>query len=154
MILTGNNKPRPAVGGSSTTIVRLVNTKAHAIIDYCLSLLLVFSPWLFEFSPNGVPAKVAYLCAAFTCTFALITRFEFSICKFIPLKLHMRLDFLLGLFLAVSPVLFDFQVTVFKPHLVFGLTLMVIAAITDRILYRRFKAFQENNFDQKNNAAG
>lgn len=119
--------------------MRLVNTKAHALLDYCWGLILFFSPWLFGFSPRGQAALTAMIAGAFAILMALLTQFEFSIVKLIPLKWHLRVDFVFGLFLAFSPWILGFHRLVLKPHLVFGLTQVVIAVITDRVLYQTFR---------------
>ena len=123
--------------------MRLVNTKAHALIDYLLCILLIFSPFFFGFESNSTAGHTCVAGGLLVLCLALVTRFEFSLFKIVPLKAHMQIDFVSGLLLSVSPVLFDFHKTVFKPHLVFGLTQMVIAVITDRVLYRTFKQSQE-----------
>jgi hypothetical protein len=119
--------------------VRLVNTKAHALIDYCWGLVLLFSPWLFSFPSDGEAATIARIAGVLSVLLALFTQFEFSVVKIVPLKWHLRIDFLSGLFLASSPWLLDFNLEILKPHLVFGLTQMVIAVITDRVLYQTFR---------------
>jgi hypothetical protein len=117
--------------------MRLISTRTHGIIDYALGLMIIISPWTFSFSSSGA-ATVCALCAgSFTIALSLVTRFEGGAYKLIGLKFHLGSDALLGSLLAASPWIFKFSERVFKPHLVFGLALVFVSLLTDRILYSR-----------------
>ena len=119
--------------------MRLVNTKVHAVLDYLLGLTLLGAPWFFNYPPSGPKYIVPLIVGLVAAAMALVTRFEYSPFKIVPLKVHLLIDLLSGITLAVSPWLFGFHETVFKPHLVFGLTHAVVALITDHMLYDKVK---------------
>lgn len=117
--------------------MRIINTKVHGIIDYFLGALLVSSPWTFHFREVQSAVFIIVFAGLLTILLAVLTRFETGLLNFIPLKSHLVFDFLSGAFLASSPWLFHFHERIFKPHLVFGLGLIFIATLTDRILYSK-----------------
>jgi hypothetical protein len=124
---------------ANRTQVRMINTKAHASVDYCIGLVLILSPWIFDYRPWQRAHLIAGGVGVLGCALALLTRFEWGVFKVIPLRAHLIMDFISGIFLAFSPWLFHFKGQVFKPHLVFGLTAAVVAVITDRVLLEQVK---------------
>jgi hypothetical protein len=115
--------------------MRLVNTKAHGIFDYLMGLTLLACPYIFDFSKNGAPQKVCALVGIWIWIMSTITKYEFSMSKILNLRLHLAIDVLIGSFLAFSPWMFGFDHIVYKPHVVFGLTLIIVSLLTDRSLY-------------------
>jgi hypothetical protein len=126
--------------------VRFINTKAHALIDYILGLILVFLPWGFRFENEKTATFIMVTCGVFISLLAMFTKFEYSVFQVIDLLTHYRLDLAAGIFLAVSPWIFGFSAEVFKPHLVFGLTHLVIAALSDRVLYKVYKRYDKKTY--------
>jgi hypothetical protein len=53
--------------------------------------------------------------------YSLLTKYEMGLSKVLPFRVHLTLDMIGGLFLAVSPWLFVFADRVWAPHLVLGL---------------------------------
>jgi hypothetical protein len=121
--------------------VRFINTKAHALVDYTLGLILIFSPWGFGYENEETATFISVAAGVFISLLALLTKFEYSVLRVIELKTIYRMDFTAGMLLAFSPWIFGFSQHVFKPHLVFGLAHMVIAALSDRVLYKVYNRF-------------
>jgi hypothetical protein len=119
--------------------VRLINTKAHALVDYALGAVLLLSPWIFDFRAGGPEYVVAAATGSVSIALAMLTRFEYALAPLIPLRAHLYFDILCGIALATSPWSLGFCPRVFKPHLVFGLTQVVVAALTDRVLHVTMK---------------
>jgi len=113
--------------------MRLINTKAHGYYDYLLSSLLFLSPWVFQYNHDTVAYLTAVAVAFYLCVIALISRFELSVYKLVPMRIHFWCDYGAGVLLASSPWLFSFSALVYKPHLVFGLSMLVVAMLTDRL---------------------
>jgi hypothetical protein len=119
--------------------VRLVNTKAHALVDYLLGLFLVTSGWWFGFHGERQAETAVVIAGIYSIVSALFTAFEYSLAGIIPLKLHFAMDVGAGALLAASPWLFLFHEQAFKPHLVFGLTMMIVSLLTDRVLFSHYR---------------
>ncbi len=111
--------------------MRFMSTFLHGIGDYVGSILLIASPFLFGFATGGIEQWLPIVLGIIVFIYSLFTRFELGLIKVIPMRIHLVLDGLGGLLLAVSPWLFGFAGTVFLPHLIFGL-LEIGASLTTK----------------------
>jgi hypothetical protein len=110
-----------------------ISTRVHGMLDYPLGLLLIISPWLFGFADEtGVARWLPFVLGASVLVYSMLTRYEFALSPVIPMPVHLGLDAIGGLLLAVSPWLFGFADRVWLPHLVFGL-LEIGAAVSTRM---------------------
>ena len=112
--------------------MNILSTRAHGVIDYATGALLILAPYLFGFSTGGVEQWIPQLLGLAILGMSLITRYELSVTKIVPLPVHLGVDFAGGLLLAVSPWLFGFADVIWWPHLLVGLMEIVVAAITER----------------------
>lgn len=110
----------------------MIDTRTHGIIDYVTGVLLLVAPYLFGFATGGIEQWLPQLLGAMTIVMSLITRYELSVAKVIPLKVHLGVDIVSGVLLAVSPWLFGFADLIWWPHLLVGLMEIVIPLLTDR----------------------
>jgi len=111
--------------------MRFIPTRVHGVLDYASSLLLIAAPYLFGFA-NGGPAQwVPMMLGAGYVIVSLITDYELSLVRLVPMPVHLAIDAAGGLFLAASPWIFGFADQVFWPHLLLGL-FAVGAALTSR----------------------
>lgn len=101
--------------------MRFIPTKVHGVLDYVVGLLLIFAPRIFGFDNGGPEARIPVILGVMTLIYSLLTRYELGLIKVIPFRGHLSLDFLSGVFLAVSPWLFGFSDRVWVPHLIVGL---------------------------------
>ncbi|MDB5262236.1 MAG: hypothetical protein JWQ14_1517 [Adhaeribacter sp.] len=106
--------------------MRFISTKVHGILDYLMGILLIASPWIFNFDNGGAETWVPVILGIVMLLQALMTDFEMGIMKTISMGTHLRMDLIAGLFLAASPWIFGFSDTVWEPHVIFGL--MEVAA--------------------------
>jgi hypothetical protein len=90
-------------------------------MDYLMGILLIASPWLFDFARGGAETWVPVALGASAIIYSLITDYEYSISRSISMRTHLTLDLLSGILLAASPWLFNFNEYVYMPHLVLGL---------------------------------
>ena len=109
--------------------MRFLPTKIHGILDYLYGILLIASPQLFHFDELGI-SDVMYALGVVVIGYSLFTRYELSIFKGIPMKGHLALDLLVGVFLMASPWLFGFAGKVYLPYVLFGAFAIVAALIT------------------------
>src|SRR3712207_5392896 len=89
------------------------------------------APFVLGFADNGPAQWVPMALGAAILIMSLITNYELSLAKVIPMPLHLSVDAAGGLLLAASPWLFGFADQVFWPHLIIGL-LEIGAALTTR----------------------
>jgi hypothetical protein len=110
----------------------MISTRTHGIIDYLTGGLLIVAPYLFDFATGGVEQWLPQALGAMIIVMSLITKYELSVAKLIPLKLHLGVDVLGGILLAASPWLFGFADRIWWPHLLIGLMEIVVPLMTNR----------------------
>lgn len=101
-------------------------------MDYLMGILLIASPWLFDFARGGAETWVPVALGISALIYSLMTDYELSISRVIPMRTHLTLDMLSGVFLAASPWIFDFNEIVYLPHVILGLAEVGAALITER----------------------
>ena len=110
--------------------MRFISTRIHGIIDYFLGIALIAAPWLFNFVANGSETWIPVTLGVVLIVYSLFTDYEYGLVNNISVKTHLWLDSLLGIFLASSPWLFNFNLQVYQPHLWVGVLLTVVAIFT------------------------
>jgi hypothetical protein len=114
--------------------MKILSTKAHGVLDYLMSILIIASPWIFNFTRGGDETWVPVIVGAAGIVYSLFTNYEMGAFRTLSMRSHLTLDMLAGAFLAVSPWVFGFNDYVYLPHLVFGLLEMGAALMTDPIV--------------------
>jgi hypothetical protein len=110
----------------------MIDTRTHGMIDYVTGALLIAAPYLFGFATGGIEQWLPQVLGVAIIGMSLLTRYELSAAKVIPLKVHLGVDFASGALLAVSPWLFGFADVIWWPHLLVGLMEIVVVLMTDR----------------------
>lgn len=108
----------------------LRSTSDHGVLDYVLGLLTIGAPWLLGFAHGGSETWVLVVVGALGIASSLLTDYEWGAWRQLGLRLHLVLDGFRGLFLVLSPWLFDFAAAVWVPHAVIGFLVLVAAALT------------------------
>jgi hypothetical protein len=101
--------------------MKIIPTRVHGMLDYIVGLLLIFAPRIFGFQNGGPEDRIPVTLGVLTLIYSLLTRYEMGLFKLIPFRVHLTIDFLSGVFLAVSPWAFGFSDRVWAPHLIVGL---------------------------------
>ena len=112
--------------------MKIIDRKTHGYLDYLVGLLLIASPWLFDFYRGGAETWIPVVLGASALVYSLFKDYELGASKQIPYGIHLTLDIVSGIFLAVSPWLFNFDEHVYLPHLIFGILEVGVAAMTKR----------------------
>ncbi|MGB3780817.1 MAG: SPW repeat protein [Tunicatimonas sp.] len=113
--------------------MRIIPTKVHGVLDYLSGLLLIASPWLFDFANGGAAQWVPILVGATILLVSLVTDYELSVAKLVSMPTHLALDMLSGALLAASPWLFGFSELVYWPHLLIGLAEIGAGLLTRQV---------------------
>jgi hypothetical protein len=112
--------------------MRIIPTRVHAVFDYGVGLLLLASPWLFDFGRGDAATWVPVAVGGSLVGYSLLTDYERGIVRRIPMPLHLALDVIGGVFLVVSPWLFRFFDYVWAVHVLIGCIAIVVALTTWR----------------------
>ena len=110
----------------------MIPTRVHGIIDYIVGLLLIAAPFLFGFADGTAAQWVPIILGLSALVYSLLTKYELSAAKIIPMPVHLGLDVASGLLLAASPWLFGFSEMVWLPHVVVGVAEIIIPLLTQR----------------------
>ena len=89
------------------------------------------APWILGFGQNGAETWVFVILGAAAIIYSLLTNYEMGVSKTISMPVHLALDIASGIFLAVSPWLLGFHDYVYLPHLILGITEIVVASLTN-----------------------
>lgn len=109
------------------------STRVHAYLDFILALLLVTAPWWGGFAGLNPETAIALAVGLAIAGYALATDNELGVVKRLQMPLHLWIDALAGIVVATSPWVFSFDQRVWVPHLVGGILLMVVAALSQTI---------------------
>ena len=116
-------------------------TRTHGYLDYATGALLIAAPWLLGFAEGGAETWAPVALGVAVLLYSLFTDYELGAVKRLQMPVHLFLDAVGGVFLAVSPWLFGFDTQVWIPHLAIGLFEVAAAAVTDTIpSYERRRA--------------
>jgi hypothetical protein len=104
--------------------------KLHATIDYIVSVLFIALPWLLDFNDYEPPAAVLASTGIGILAYTTMTTKRRRTGLSIDNKTHLQLDFTAGCFLLIAPWLFDFHFFIYKPFLIAGSCMLLIAALS------------------------
>lgn len=108
----------------------LIPTKQHAYIDYLTAGSLLTLPFLFSGKNRGVETYIPVVMGAVVLGQSLLTDYGLGAKKAMKMKTHLKLDYLGGSLLALSPFLFGFRKKSWVPHMALGLSELAIAYFT------------------------
>jgi hypothetical protein len=104
--------------------IHFLSSRVHGILDYIVGVLLLLAPDFLGFSQvGGAAVTIPRVIGVLILGQAVLTRYELGIFKVLPFGIHLGMDYLVGLFLAASPVLFGFAdqpANVWLPHVLVG----------------------------------
>lgn len=117
------------------------STKTHSFFDYFFSFFLMMSPWLLGFGEAHAETLTPVVIGMVIVSYSFFTDYEGGMYRRLPYNAHLTFDLLLGILLAASPWLFEFNEKVFKPHLMIGIFMVVVALFSFNIVsVIRFKS--------------
>ena len=108
----------------------ILSTRVHGMIDYCFGVFLIIAPYLLGFATGGAEQWVPTILGLAIIGMSLMTDYELSLARVIPMPMHLGIDVLGGVLLAASPWLFGFSGRVYLPHLILGLVEIGTALMT------------------------
>lgn len=112
--------------------MRFINTRIHGMLDYLMGILLIISPWLFDFANGGAAQWVPIILGLGALLYSIMTDYELGLLKIISMKAHLMIDLIAGIFLAASPWIFGFADEVYLPHLILGLAEIGASLMTEQ----------------------
>jgi hypothetical protein len=83
--------------------LRVVPTKAHAVVDHLVGPTLMFAPELLGLKDDRKAALVPRLTGATEALYSNLTDYELAMKRILPMRVHLALDALGGLALGAAP---------------------------------------------------
>lgn len=116
--------------------MKTIPTYVHGIIDYVVGVVLLVAPNLFGFAQlGGAAVDVPRILGVIILVQALFTNYEPGLFKLLPMRMHLAFDYVISIFLAISPWLFGFNnqsPRVWMPHVVVGIVAFLVTLMTQR----------------------
>ena len=110
--------------------MKFISTKVHGVLDYLVGIALIAAPYIFGFSAvGGAAVMVPQVLGVLLIIYSIFTKYELGIFKIIPMGVHLTIDFLASLFLALSPWIFGFSTlaaNAWAPHVVVGIVVIIV----------------------------
>lgn len=110
--------------------MKFIDTKTHGYMDYLMGIMLIAIPTLLELNLENPESSIFYAMGVTVIMYSALTNYELGLIRMIPMKAHLFLDIVSGIFLAASPWLFNFAQTVSTPHVVLGCIEIGAALVT------------------------
>jgi len=126
--------------------IRFVPSSVHGIFDYIGGIALIACPFIFGFySMGGIAVILPIVLGVGLILYSLLTDYERGIpgLKFIPMPVHLILDFVAAAFLVVAPFLFGFAsqgLNVWLPFVVAGVGVIILVLVSQTHAYMKAKA--------------
>ncbi|MXV50579.1 hypothetical protein GS399_06305 [Pedobacter sp. HMF7647] len=111
--------------------MKFINTKMHAVLDYLSAMLLMASPWIFNFHNTPGLKWAAILLGLIILVMSICTEYEAGIFKIVPMPVHLWGDMLLGIFMIALPWILNIAGA---PRVLF-VTLGIIAILASLFTY-------------------
>lgn len=113
--------------------MKFIDTKTHGVLDYLSALLFIISPWIFGFATGGPAQWIPIIVGVMIIGMSVFTSYELGAVHLIPMRSHLAIDIVTGIFLALSPWLFGFADKVLWPHVIFGILEFGAGSFTSNI---------------------
>lgn len=110
----------------------MIPTRVHGVLDYLFGAVLVFVG-VVQFGTSTAAGMVPLVLGIGALLYSLATRYEFGLLKAIPMPVHLMLDLVSGIVLALSPWIFGFWDTTWAPHLFLGLFEIAVVPLSSRV---------------------
>ena len=115
----------------------LISTYAHGALDYVIGLALLLAPNIFNFSDIGGAAEIVpRLLGIAILGLAVLTNYELGLLRVITFRAHRVLEFVGGLYLALSPFIHGFSTATantWMPHVVVGAVIVLSELLTQPV---------------------
>ena len=111
--------------------MHFIPTRVHAVLDYLTGLALIAAPFVLNFADNGPAQWVPMILGTAILIMSLMTDYEVSVARVIPMQFHLGVDAVGGLLLVASPWLYGFADQVVWPHVIIGLFAVGVALVTN-----------------------
>lgn len=115
--------------------MRFIPTAFHGAMDYLMGIMLMVGPWLLGWN-HDAEMWTPMVLGAGVIVYSMLTDYECGLVGVFPMAVHLSMDVIGGLFLAVSPWIFGFSDRMWMPHVILG-TMEVAAGLMTQLVPSR-----------------
>lgn len=109
---------------------KFIPTYSHAVIDYVLVIVLLAGPYISGFQSLTVAATVCFISGGLAALLSIFTANEGGLVRILPMKHHLVIDIMLGIFLMLSPFILQFSSEIYFFHVFIGAIILGSAIYT------------------------
>lgn len=111
--------------------IRFIPTLMHGVIDYLFGIALIAAAYYYGW--QGAQFWIGAGAGLFVILYSLFTDYELAAVRFLRIRFHLLLDFIVGVVLLASPLVMNFAVGSHRmPFLVFGVAAIFFAITTKK----------------------
>jgi len=110
--------------------MKVIYTKVHGYLDYALGFVLLLIPSILQLDSDSLESLIFYILSILILFYSILTDYELGVYKILPMKVHLIVDLVAGIFLLVSPWIFGFYHTIYLPYVILGLIQIGCAILT------------------------
>jgi K+-sensing histidine kinase KdpD len=81
----------------------------HGLVEYLAGIVFIAAPFAFSFDSHAAPTILSILIGAGVLVLAVVTEYPAGLVRSFPLASHVVIDYVLSIFLIVSPFVFGFS---------------------------------------------
>lgn len=109
----------------------LIPVRGHGVLDYLVGIFLIVAPWLARYHPGDVVAFwVSIGFGIATILYSLLTDYPLGLAPVIPMRVHLWIDLLSGIFLLIVPFAAGWMARGVWPLPAVGLMEIIVALIS------------------------
>jgi hypothetical protein len=106
-------------------------TRIHGMLDYFFGLAMICAPSFGRFSNMILPSAIFIVLGVTIVAYSLFTRYEHGPYGVLPVKLNLKFDIGVAIFVMASPFLFGFSASVIWTNMVLGGLMLGTALISE-----------------------
>ncbi len=109
---------------------RFITKNMHAYLDYPVALLLIVAPFVLALGISNPLAKTLSIIVGIAALLlTLLTDHKLGVLRVLPYKLHLSVDFLVGLLFVITPFILGFKNLDMWYYLVLGATVLIVVGL-------------------------
>jgi drug/metabolite transporter (DMT)-like permease len=114
--------------------MKIISSRTHTYIGAVVGVVLIIAPWVLGFDEITAATASAVGVGLFVVVNEMLTTSPAAPLKMVPMRIHLVLDVVTGIFLLATPFLFRFSdedANAWVPHVVVGVLIAGYALVTD-----------------------
>lgn len=109
---------------------KFITKTMHAYLDYPVALLLIAAPFILSLGiTNPIAKGLSVIVGIAALILTLLTDHKLGVIRVLPYKLHLAVDFLVGLLFVAAPFILGFKGVDLGYYLILGITVLIVVGL-------------------------